>query len=182
MNNQTNRQFLVISALGKDRPGIVNQLTVPITENGCNILDSRMTVLGGEFAMLLLVEGSWSAIAKLESQMSSAQERLDLTIIHKRTTEHPDAQQAGLPYTVNVVALDHPGIVNQLAKFFSSRNINIHECYTDSYQAAHTGTPMFSANLTINIPPQVHIAALREEFLDFCDSLNLDAIFEPFKG
>lgn len=182
MNNQPNRQFLVISALGKDRPGIVNQLTAPVTESGCNILDSRMTVLGGEFAIMMLVEGSWSAVAKLESQLSPLQERFDLTIIHKRTTEHPDEPQPGLPYTVNVVALDHPGIVNQLARFFSSRNINIHECYTDSYQAAHTGTPMFTATLMVNLPPQVHIAALREEFLDFCDSLNLDAIFEPHKG
>lgn len=182
MNNQPNRQFLVISALGKDRPGIVNLLTAPVTDSGCNILDSRMTVLGGEFAIMMLVEGSWSAIAKLEGQMSGAQDKLGLTIIHKRTTERPDEPQPGLPYSVNVVALDHPGIVNQLAKFFSSRNINIQECYTDSYQAAHTGTPMFTANLTVNIPPHVHIAALREEFLDFCDSLNLDAIFEPLKG
>lgn len=182
MNNQPNRQFLVISALGKDRPGIVNQLTAPITESGCNILDSRMTVMGGEFVTMMLVEGNWSAVAKLEGQMGGLQERLALTIIHKRTTERPDEPQGGLPYSVNVVALDHPGIVNQLAKFFSSRNINIQDCYTDSYQAPHTGTPMFTATMTVNLPPQVHITALREEFLDFCDSLNLDAIFEPLKG
>ena len=47
---------LVMSALGKDRPGIVDELSKSIYDLECNIADSRMTVLGGEFAILLLVE------------------------------------------------------------------------------------------------------------------------------
>ena len=53
---------------------------------------------------------------------------------------------------------------------------------TRSYSAPHTGTPMFSVNLAIGIPASMHIAMLREEFLDFCDDLNLDAVLEPIKG
>lgn len=181
MVNQTARQYLVISALGRDRPGIVNALTQPITDNGANIVDSRMTVLGGEFAVLMMVEGAWSAIAKLESLLPALQDRLDLTIIWRRTDEGIRAT-GGLPYEVNVVSLDHPGIVNQLAGFFSARNINIQDLYTDSYRAAHTGTQMFSATIRVAIPGDVHIARLRDEFLDFCDSLNLDAVLEPVKG
>jgi glycine cleavage system transcriptional repressor len=63
-----------------------------------------------------------------------------------------------------------------------ARAINIQDLQTDSYRAAHTGTPMFAANITVNIPPDMHIARLREEFLDFCDDLNLDAVLEPMKG
>ncbi|HDO34642.1 MAG TPA: glycine cleavage system protein R, partial [Chromatiales bacterium] len=59
MNN-----LLVVSALGQDRPGIVNELSLAILNCGCNIEDSRMTVLGGEFAVILLVSGNWSTIAK----------------------------------------------------------------------------------------------------------------------
>ena len=51
-----------------------------------------------------------------------------------------------------------------------------------SYSAPHTGTPMISVNLAIGIPANTHIALLREEFLDFCDDLNLDAVMEPIKG
>lgn len=179
--SQPNLQYLVISALGHDYPGLVNALTAPVADTGCNIVDSRMTVLGGEFAVLMLVEGPWSAVAKLESQLPGMQERLGLTIITRRTDPTQDGR-GGLPYAVNVVALDHPGIVNKLASFFSSRSINIQDLYTDSYRAPHTGTQMFSANLTVNIPPDVHIARLRDEFLDFCDALNLDAVLEPVKG
>ena len=180
MNTPT-KQYLVISALGQDRPGIVRNLTRPIMELGANILDSRMSILGGEFAIQMMVEGSWDAIAKLEAQLPSLGERLELTMLCKRTSgqrQEPDT----LPYAVSVIALDHPGIVSQLAEFFSNRHINIQDLHTDSYRAAHTGTPMFNANMTVNIPANQSIARLREEFLDFCDSLNLDGILEPSKG
>jgi glycine cleavage system transcriptional repressor len=172
---------LVISALGKDRPGIVDQLAKAIYELDCNITDSRMTVLGGEFAILLLVEGPWHLLAKLEDQVPELQERLDLTITTRRTEER--ASEANLlPYGVDVVALDHPGIVYSLASFFSEKHINIEDMTTSSYAAAHTGTPMFSVRMSIGIPADIHIAALRDEFMDFCDSMNLDAVLEPIKG
>lgn len=178
---QNSNQFIVISALGDDRPGIINRITDPISAAGCNINDSRMTILGGEFAVLMLVEGPWNTIAKLEEQIPALAQRLDLTITTKRTEPRRDDGKL-LPYAVNVIALDHPGIVNQLAGFFSSRDINIHELYTDSYRAAHTGTQMFSANMVIHLPASVSIAQLREDFLDFCDQLNLDAVMEPYKN
>ena len=43
-----------MSAIGKDRPGIVADLAELIFEHGCNLEDSSMTILGGEFAVLLL--------------------------------------------------------------------------------------------------------------------------------
>ncbi|MGD1983392.1 MAG: glycine cleavage system protein R [Chromatiaceae bacterium] len=172
---------LVISALGKDRPGIVDTLARAIYELDCNISDSRMTVLGGEFAILLLVDGPWNRLAKLEDQVPELQDRLDLTITTRQTGERsPEANL--LPYAVDVVALDHPGIVYSLASFFSDRQINIEDMVTSSYAAAHTGTPMFSVRMTIGIPADIHIAALRDEFMDFCDSMNLDAVLEPIKG
>ncbi len=179
--NTPNKQYLVVSALGQDCPGIVSQLTQPVTELGANILDSRMSILGGEFAIQMMVEGSWDAIAKLESQLPAVAERLELTLLCKRTSEQTQLGST-LPYAVNVIALDHPGIVSQLAEFFSNRHINIQDLHTDCYRAAHTGTAMFSASLTVNIPAEQSIARLREEFLDLCDSLNLDGLLEPSKG
>ena len=82
---------------------------------------------------------------------------------------------------MEVVSLDHPGIVHHLASFFSRRNINIEDMVTSSYAAAHTGTPMFSVHMTVGIPSHLHIATLRDEFMEFCDSLNLDAVLEPVK-
>lgn len=176
MSNQ-----LVIAALGQDRPGLVDRLSGWILDNGCNIADSRMMVLGGEFAVLLLVTGNWSSLAKLESQLQQTEKQLGMSISVKRTSRK-DPRGDLLPYAVDVVSLDHPGIVHNLAGFFSRRNINIQDLSTASYAAAHTGTPMFSVHMTLDVPADTHIATLREEFLEFCDRLNLDAVIEPIKG
>ena len=172
---------LVLSALGEDRPGIIDELSHHVMNSGCNIADSRMTVLGGDFAILLLVEGNWNNIAKLEDQIPFLQERLGLSITARRTAQKI-ARKDLMPYGVDVVALDQPGIVYHLASFFSRRQINIQEMATSSYCAPHTGTPMFSVHLTVDIPATVQIAALRDEFMDLCDQLNLDAVIEPVKS
>lgn len=140
-----------------------------------------MTVLGGEFAILLLVQGNWNTLTKLEMQLKRLEQALGLTIVAKRTEGRAPAGDV-LPYAVEVVAINQPGIVHHLAGFFASRSINIEDMVTRSYSAPHTGTPMFSVNLAIGIPANTHIALLREEFLDFCDDLNLDAVLEPIKG
>jgi glycine cleavage system transcriptional repressor len=181
MTAQTKKTYLVISALGEDRPGIVNRLSKVLLDQGCNIEDSRMTVLGGEFAIMLLVEGKWNTLAKVENVLPELERQLGMTIIAKRTGERATGKNL-LPYGVDVVAMDHPGIVNNLAEFFAERNINIEDMSTSSYAAAHTGTPMFSVRMTVGIPSDIHIAGLREEFMDYCDDLNLDAVLEPLKG
>ena len=172
--------YLVLTALGKDRPGIVNQLSSAILDYDCNIIDSRMTVLGGEFAIILMLSGKWNSLTKLEDNLPGLREKLDLTITSKRTEKEELAENL-MPYSVEVISIDHQGIVHDIANFFSVRNINIHELMTNRYAAAHTGTPMFSINMVVNIPSDTRIATLREEFLDFCDDLNMDAVLEPIK-
>ncbi len=182
MNQSLNRtSHMAIAALGEDRPGIVNDLSLAIFNSGCNIADSRMTVLGGDFAILLLISGNWNNLAKLEGQLPKLQERLNLTITARRTEPRLE-EVLLLPYSVEVIALDHPGIVYRLSNFFANRGITIHDLNTSSYAAAHTGTPMFAVNMTIDIPAEIHIGALRDEFMSFCDELNLDSLIEPIKG
>lgn len=172
---------LVITAVGNDKPGIVNELTKQILDNGCNIQDSRMTILGGEFAIILLLVGNWSAIAKVEDSLPRVAQNLGLSLTCKRT--EPRTKQTNMiSYHVDALAIDQPGIVHRVADFFSSRNINIESLNSDAYNAAHTGTPMFALTMTVNIPANQSIAQLREQFLDFCDALNMDGMMEPVRG
>ena len=171
---------LVLTALGDDKPGLVNELSEAILQCGCNIEDSRMIALGGEFAIILMVGGQWNALAKLEDALPPLSRKLDMNISSRRT-EGEKKSDGKLPYAVDVVALDNPGIVHHLASFFSSRDINIEELETGTYSAAHTGTPMFSVHMEIGIPADMRISSLRDEFLEICDELNLDAIIEPVK-
>lgn len=181
MNKESENNYLVITASGEDRVGIVDQLSGRIADAGCNIEESRMAVLGGKFALIMLVSGPWHALSKLEGQMHALGQQLGLTIIHERTRKRERAEPA-IPYSVEVVAMDHPGIVRNLSAFFSRSGINIEELQTTTYPAPHTGTPMFSVVMTVGIQAKVHIPTLRSDFLDYCDDLNLDATFEPVRG
>jgi glycine cleavage system transcriptional repressor len=172
---------LVITAVGNDRPGIVNELTKQILDSGCNIQDSRMTILGGEFAIILLLAGTWNSIAKAEDSLPRVAQQLGLSLTSKRT-ESRSKQGNMLSYHVDALAIDQPGIVHRVSEFFSSRNINIESLNSDAYNAAHTGTPMFALTMTVNIPADQSIAQLREQFLDFCDALNMDGMMEPVRG
>ena len=175
------KQHLAVSAIGSDRTGMVHELTRVITECGGNISESRMANLGSEFAMLLLVSGNWHALAKLETELKRLADSNSLSV-HLRRTEPRPARTDMLPYSIDVVCLDQTGIVSGLSGFFASRGIDIAEVSTRSYPAAHTGAPMFSVQMIVNVPSRIHIAHLREEFMEFCDSLNLDAILEPVKS
>lgn len=181
MSTETEHDSLVITASGTDRVGLVDALAGKITDSGGNIEESRMAVLGGQFALIMLISGPWHALSRLESQLPATAEQLELTLIQQRTSK-PQRSIAAIPYTVEVVAMDHPGIVRKLSAFFARNGINIEELQTSCYPAPHTGTPMFSVVMTLGIQAGIHIPSLRNDFLDYCDDLNLDATIEPVRN
>jgi glycine cleavage system transcriptional repressor len=174
------QQHLVITCVGADRPGLVDELTQTILDAKGNIIDSRMTVLGEDFATITLVSGNWDAIAKLEDALKVLAKKDELNITTRRTEKRKPKADA-MPYTVDVISVDAPGLLHNLAQFFASRSINIEDLSTSSYSAAHTGTPMFAMHMTVAIPASVNISVLREEFFTYCDELNMDAVLEPLK-
>jgi glycine cleavage system transcriptional repressor len=175
------KQLIAISAIGSDRTGLVYDLTRVVVDCGGNVLESRMTALGNEFAVLMLVSGNWHTMTKLEGELVKLAESAGLTISSRRTDVRPPRTDM-VSYTVDVVCLDQPGVLHSLAGFFSSRGIDIGDISTRTYNAAHTGAPMFSVYMVVHVPTRVHVAALREEFMDLCDHMNLDAILEPLKA
>jgi len=172
--------LLAISVLAGDRGGLVETLGELARESGCNIMDSRMAWLGRELAMFMLLSGTWDAIVKLEDALGRLREREGLGILCRRTEPRPGRENL-MPYAIEVVATDRPGVVCDIAEFFGSRSIAVEDMSTQTYTAAHTGTPMFSLHMSISVPVDASIAALRGDFLEFCDQLNLDAIMEPVK-
>jgi glycine cleavage system transcriptional repressor len=183
VNEQTapGKQYLAVSAIGGDRTGMVHDLTRVITDCGGNIAESRMAALGNEFAMQLLVTGNWHTLARIESELGRLADAGSLSV-HMRRTEPRAARKEMVPYSIDIVSIDQAGIVAGLSGFFAARHIDICEAATRSYAAAHTGALMFAVQMTINVPARIHVAQLREEFMDYCDTMNLDAILEPVKS
>ena len=170
-------KLLAVTAIGPDRAGLVRDLSEVITEAGCNIQESRMMTLGSEFAVLMLVAGNWHATGKVRERLARLQRDGDLTITIRDSEARARGKSA--PYLVDVVTLDHEGIVLGLSSFFAGRKLEIAELSTRRYNAPHTGAEMFAVQMTVNVPAEVHTASLREDFLEYCDAENLDVVFEP---
>lgn len=151
-----------------------------IADAGCNLAEARVSTIGTEISLMLLATGAWDALAKLESALTKLARDESLRLVHYRTRPRENSSHL-LPYLVEVVAADRPGIVARIVEFFSQHEISVEQLNSTHYRAMQTGAEMFQAQFTIGIPSEIHIAALRDDFLELCDGLNLDAIMDPVK-
>lgn len=175
-----NENHLFISAYSTHPKSPLLAVTRRISDAGCNLVDTRLTTVGRDVSVAALVSGPWDAVAKLEGALERLARDESLRIIQYRTGPKP-MQSNLIPYIVEVVAADKPGILYQLAEFFNQQGITVENLHSSRYKAMQTGAEMFTAQVTIGVPSDMHIAALRDDFLDFCDHLNLDAILDPMK-
>lgn len=148
---------------------------------GCNLVEARETQVGDRTVIVLLADGSWDAIARLEQAVPRVSEKIRAEILAERV-QPGEPLSDRLPYAVDLTSADKPGILSSLIDFFTSRDVMIMELTARSYPAVHTGSPLFTVQMNVGLPHDMHIAAIREEFMDFCDGMNLDAILEPIKG
>jgi glycine cleavage system transcriptional repressor len=175
-----NENHLLISAYTTHPASPLLPVTRRIADSGCNMVDARLATVGRDVSVIALAVGSWDAVAKLEAMLTRLEREDGMKIVWYRTGTKP-VQSNLLPYVVEVVSADKPGVLYQLADFFDRQGITIENLQSSRYRAMQTGADMFSAQVTIGVPSNMHIAALRDDFLEFCDRLNLDAIMDPMK-
>src|SRR5258706_15657217 len=78
------RRYFLLTAFGKDRPGIVAGVSRVLYELGANMEDASMTRLGGEFTMMLIISTpAVVSAAKLDKSLRSLKKKLKLTIVAK---------------------------------------------------------------------------------------------------
>ena len=175
-----NENHLLINAYTTHPESPLLSVTRRIADSGCNLVDARLSTVGRDVSVTALATGSWDSVAKLEAMLTRLEREESMKLVWYRT-EAKVVQSNLLPYIVEVVAADKPGILFQLADFFDRQGITIESLQSTRYRAMQTGAEMFSAQVTIGVPANMHIAALRDDFLEFCDHLNLDAIMDPMK-
>lgn len=171
---------LSLVALGNKSTHFIAELLAAVSNCSCNIVELRSSHLAQTTASYLLIDGDWNQIAKLESSLDALQKRLEITINTLRP-EQLSVSNEGIPYTLETISLNRDDIIENITHFLLDRNIDIEEINASCYQASYVHNPIFSTKFILFIPPEVQLLALREEFLDFCDNLNIDAIIEPIK-
>jgi glycine cleavage system transcriptional repressor len=167
----------VVSAVGADRPGLVNEISTALREAGANLEDSRMAILGGEFALIVLVGGSAQVMARVDALAPSLGERLGLGV-HVRPTQGASAPRDYLAYRIRVSGLDHPGIVQTVTAVLAERHVNVASLDTRLAHAPLSGTPTFLLDAELQLPPSVALPELRRALAEVCERENLDLSLE----
>ena len=169
----SNEAFIVL-ATGRDRAGIVERISGAIYDSGCNLEDSRMSILGGEFALIVLVAGPSENVTKAREDLESIADELGLTMQLKPTALPDGDAVRALPYRLQAIAMDHPGIVHKVTRLLSRRGVNVARLDTRLSHAPVTGTPIFSLELEAQIPVDLSVPRLRTELQQLAEEENID--------
>jgi glycine cleavage system transcriptional repressor len=172
------RGYVVLTAVGPDHPGLVNALSSLISEAGANIEDSRMAILGGEFAMILLISGSPAAVERTKELVRRVEDELELRCILKETSPARSPSDY-LPYRIEVDGADRPGIVQAVAAILAGRGINVASLESRLTHAPFSATPMFVLEASLQVPSKTVLSELRSELTATCEDENLDFRLEP---
>ncbi|MGO9309634.1 MAG: glycine cleavage system protein R [Spirochaetia bacterium] len=191
--------FVALTAVGTDRVGIVDDIAGAVSAAGCNIEQSKMAVLGGEFAVIMLVSGPAASVDSMARSLPALGEKLGL-LVGCRPTRAPRARSAsggaksasvgagsgagekGRPYLLTAVSLDTPGIVHAVTAVLRSHEINIEDLETETAAAPWTGAPMFRLSAHMVLGPSVSIDGLKQELARLQRELDLDIVLKPVFG
>lgn len=113
-----------IAAIGEDRPGIVAALGEALLDVGGNIDDSSMTILGGHFAMLLVVNADADR-DELHAALEPVAGQFDLLLEVRPAARHPFSDEDRDDYVVAAYGPDKPGLVSTISRVLADANANI---------------------------------------------------------
>jgi glycine cleavage system regulatory protein len=166
---------LVMTVIGRDRPGLVDLLAGLIAEQGGNWLESRMSRLGGHFAGILRVQ---IPADKEEAVLRSLKtlEAQGLTVVVHSDLPMPE-ESARMIVFLEIVGQDRPGIVHQISHALAGYAVNVEELNTECSSAAMSGETLFKAKAKLNIPGSCSLATLRQELERIAEDLIVDLRF-----
>ena len=172
-------QELVITAVGVDRPGIAAELSGHVHAARGNLADSRMVNLRGKFALVALVEGEAEVLAAVKERLRQAAGAMKLTIEFSAADSRGERTREGVPFRLKTYSMDQPGIVHRMTQRLFELGINIEELETNLESAPFMGSPLFTVEMHITVPPNVPLRSLRQELEQACTEMNCDVDLEP---
>ncbi|HEY3998460.1 MAG TPA: ACT domain-containing protein [Candidatus Xenobia bacterium] len=171
------KKHLLLSLVGPDRTGLVDMISGAIFKHRGNLEDSRMAVLGGEFAMLLLVTVPDEARAELEAAVQEAAHGLGLLLTVKPTTPRRVPTES-TALELRVEGMDHEGIVHDIVHFLAEQGVSVETLESSVTMAPHTGSPLFSMHLHLDVPPAMSLNVLEHGLVTVADRLNVTLEFD----
>ncbi|MCL4686414.1 ACT domain-containing protein [Myxococcota bacterium] len=176
------KRWFVLSAIGQDRPGLVAELAQLVYDCDANLEDSRMTILGTDFAVILLASSSGAGCADRLAQGAKRLERdHGLTILLRALEGEPRSPVPAPGYIaarVTASGQDRAGIVASIGRVLAEHGVNIADMTTRS-RPGWGGQPHYEMTATVEIPEQLDPTALRAALEREADRLILDVELAP---
>jgi glycine cleavage system regulatory protein len=164
--------FLVLTVIADDKPGIVEQLSTVIADHGGNWLESRMAQMAGKFAGILRISIDGTQKSKLVAALSS----LDSSGLQVRV-ETPAAEKDALAthsLALSVVGNDRPGIVREVSQALARIGVNVLELSTQCEPAEMSAVPLFRSEISASIPDSLDHDDVREVLEALSDDLMVE--------
>ena len=152
------RTSLVLTVIGDDKPGLVEQLSDLVLAAGANWEESRMARLSGKFAGLLRV----SVDAERADALAATLTALDaggLTVVIERSVDAEPG--AFLTCSLDLVGNDQPGIIRDISRVLARHRVNIEELETEVTSAPMSGDALFRARARLRMPSTMTVDDLR---------------------
>ena len=172
---------LAITAVGEDRPGIVAGVCRVLFEAGGNLRDTSMTILSGQFAMILIVSVPRGfELTELERHLEPARKSLGIsTFVRELSEGQPMA--SGRPevdeYLVTVAGADQAGIVFKVAEAMARRGVNITDLNTRVL--SEDKTPVYLMMMEVIPPPGLDMDVFGKELADLGRQLAVEVQVRP---
>ena len=163
--------FLVVTVIADDKPGIVEQLSATIARHGGNWLESRMAHMAGKFAGILRIDVAADAAAALIADLTALKSRG----IQVSAEQGSDVAQApSIDLTLSLVGNDRPGIVKEVSQALALHGVNVLELTTDCGSAEMSAVPLFRAEAVLRVPQDFDTLQLAEALEDISNDLMVE--------
>lgn len=169
-------QKFIMTAFGKDRPGIVADISEMIFENNCNLEDSNMGRLADEFTLILLLSGTGESLEKRLTRDCRRLEREKHISAFLRPLDY-----AHLPngngketVTISVEGVDQGGIVYKVSRALAENQINIETLTSKKKFAAGSGTALYAMEIRATLPSSIDRDDLEDKLEELGSELHVD--------
>jgi len=162
---------LVLTVIGDDRPGLVESLSQAVADHGGSWQESHMAHLAGKFAGILRAEVPTERAASLEAALRQL-ESTGLQVVVEASHQTPGGEARVL--LLELVGLDHPGIVRDISHALAARGINVDELTTELTNAPMSGELLFKARVKLRLPADTSIDDLRATLEALANDLMVD--------
>jgi glycine cleavage system transcriptional repressor len=171
-----------LSAIGRDRPGIVAEVTRALLGHSLNITDSQMAVLSGRFTMMLVVTApEGTDLDLVEEELARTRRRLSLDALSLSPLGEGEASALAAPsHIVTVYGVDHPGIVHAVSARLAAREVNVTDLETRLVgEGGQAG--LYAMVLEVALPAGMDPEALRTMLGEVGAEQGVDVTVRPLE-